>query len=320
MATRTSGFTAAVAGLTLLAAVLIGGGTTTTHHYWSKPAVLGSLAISAVLTTIGLWALGSVYLGWPWLATHDERRAAREQREVQHQIEQMAWQDAIQELIDELENNARDLGTELKNGRVFGGMYPASAWAKNANLLNGAELARVRRGVRDAYQMTHALNQEIEARYSAATSDDVNDSEWVKLTGEEREERHEALTAVIEARDALLLIQDSPPTFQPQPPKDRGAKVAELTALIHEGRDLLATLPQPAALDELGVLQARFSYLPRVVEWDTRTWRWVDANSHKNIGYLIRYQDNPKEEISSRAMPKFVQRRLEALEKVQDQL
>jgi hypothetical protein len=96
-------------------------------------------------------------------------------------------------LGDELESNRRDLDIQLINERTFGIMHPGSAWAKNSHVLNSDEFAEMRSLVQDAYLRTHALNQETEARYNAASHDDANDPQWQRLTYDETRKRTEAL-------------------------------------------------------------------------------------------------------------------------------
>jgi hypothetical protein len=111
--------------------------------------------------------------------------------------------DALYELGDELENNRRDLAIQLANGRTFGIMHPGTAWAKNSHVLNREEFDETRELVQDAYLRTHALNQKTQARYDAASHEDVNNPEWQKLSDEEVQERTKALNAVQKALAAV---------------------------------------------------------------------------------------------------------------------
>jgi hypothetical protein len=74
---RNLGVGAALGGISLVAAVLIGAATTTRSNYWCTTSVIAALAITALVLSIGLWAIGSVYLGWWWPPTHEERIARR---------------------------------------------------------------------------------------------------------------------------------------------------------------------------------------------------------------------------------------------------
>jgi hypothetical protein len=114
-----------------------------------------------------------------------------------------ARQDALQEFIDELESNRRDLAIQVETGQRFGVVFPGSAWAKHRHLLNSDDLVWTRPLVQDAYLRTYALNQKTEPLYDAASAADVNDPEWKKLSDDEMQERQEALAAVVSARSAV---------------------------------------------------------------------------------------------------------------------
>jgi hypothetical protein len=318
MATRATGFGTGGTGVAVLVGVLIGQTATTSKNYWSQPGIIAALVIGGILVTIGLWALGSVYLGWWWPPTHEERVAVRAQREHDEYVARITWQDAIQELIDELHHQSRDLSNELRNDDTFGMLHPASAWSKNRHVLRDHQDVRLL--VRDAYEKTNAINERTKERWEAASHEQANDPEWRKLTEDEKQESLEALDAVEKASAALAEIQMTPPTPDRNPPKTKEEKLRELGELIHEGEDLQATLTDPTQPSDRNVIKSRLYDLPRVVKWDKRTWRWFEVNSPESLGYLTRYKDNPREEPSIRAMPKFVARRIEALRKVLDRL
>jgi hypothetical protein len=128
--------------------------------------------------------LGSVYLGWAWPKTHDERTAERRVRNEAARLAYYNWRDAIWEILDELESHRRDLGIQLVNGRTFGIFHAHDKWNKNPSVLNDEEFSEARELVRDAYLRTHALNQRTQERFDAASHDEVNDANWVKLSGE----------------------------------------------------------------------------------------------------------------------------------------
>jgi hypothetical protein len=127
-------------------------------------------------------------------------------REVREQYR--VRQDALQEFIDELENNSRDLGFQVRDGVIYGTIFPGTAWEKHRHLLNSDDLVWARPIVQDAYLRTHALNPKTEERYDAASVADVNDPEWRKLTEEELQERKEARSAVVAARGAVRQARD----------------------------------------------------------------------------------------------------------------
>jgi hypothetical protein len=141
-----------------------------------------------------------------------------------------------------------------------------------------------------------------------------------RLSEEEKNERHSALAAVAKALDALNAIVAFPPKADRNPAKTREEKMRELGDLIHEGEELQGTLPRPSKSYESTVVKARLYDLPRVRAWDKKTWRWVEAYCPEHLGYLTRYHDNPREEPAIRAMPKFMERRLESLRKMLDRL
>ena len=67
--------------------------------------------------------------------------------------------------------------------------------------------------MQEAYLRTHALNEKMIARFSAASEKEVNDPAWLKLADEEVQERTEALASVAQALTALrelLLSQQAP--------------------------------------------------------------------------------------------------------------
>jgi hypothetical protein len=196
-------------GLALIAAVLIGDVTAAAPDYWSHPAVIGALTIAFVLLFVGVWSLGTVYLGWPWPKTHEEKAAEHAEREHQAQLAYLWRRHALQELVHELENNRRDLNIQLGNRRTFGVYHSATAWHKNSQVLDSPELARTRELVHDAYLRTHALDQRTRERYDAASHDDLNRDEWRELTEEETKERAEALTAVETAIAAVAGILEA---------------------------------------------------------------------------------------------------------------
>jgi hypothetical protein len=197
------GYGSAGVGLAGLVAVLIGNVTATTANYWTRADVIAALVISGGLFGVGLWSLGSVYLGWPWPRTHEERAAERAQREHDALLAHFSRVNALQELLDELENNRRHLRIQLDNERTFGVFHPANAWTKNRHVLNASELFATRELVHDAYLRTQALNQRTQERYDAASHDEINDPKWNRLTEEETTERAEALEAVEKALSGL---------------------------------------------------------------------------------------------------------------------
>jgi hypothetical protein len=137
------------------------------------------------------------------------RSGAIKQLEREHEamLANFARRDALQELADELANNARDLRIELGNDRVFGAFHPGNAWEKNRHVLR--DNSETRALVQNAYQLTHGINQRATERYDAASQADANDPQWQKLTEEEKQEREETLSAVQKAKAALDELMDS---------------------------------------------------------------------------------------------------------------
>jgi hypothetical protein len=119
--------------------------------------------------------------------------------------------DGLQELMGELEENRRDLGVQMVNGRTFGMFHSYSAWARYSSILNADEFSGARGLVQEAYSRTDALNEKTRVRYDAASHDDVNDPEWPKLTVQEVQERAEALEAVDKALATLQAAGESSP-------------------------------------------------------------------------------------------------------------
>jgi hypothetical protein len=120
-----------------------------------------------------------------------------------------ARQDALQDFLDELENNARDLGRQVNDAEIYlSPRFPGSAWERHRHLFNSQDLVWTREIVQDAYLRTHALNQKHQARYDAASVSEMNDPEWRKLTEEEIQDRQAALAAVVAARSAVKQARD----------------------------------------------------------------------------------------------------------------
>jgi hypothetical protein len=161
----------------------------------SLAALCAAYVFSALFIGRGLPDLGEV------------RRAKKAEREHVAMLDRFARHDALQELIDELDNNARDLGIELGNDRIFGVSHPGNAWEKNRHVLR--DHLEIRALVQDAYQLTHALNQRAKERYDTASHEDANNPAWQKLTEEETQEREEALSAVQKAKAAVQEVLDS---------------------------------------------------------------------------------------------------------------
>jgi len=205
---RNTGFGGVAAGLTVIAGVLVGDVTTTTSNYWCRPPVIAALGIGALVCAFGVWTLGITYWGWWQPQTHEEKMAKLAKREHEALLARFARRDALQELIDELESNSRDLNIQLETGQTFGVTHPGDAWAKNRHVLNTDELAETRDLVRDAYLRTHALNQQTMERFDSASFEQINDANWKKLRTEELTERREALDVVVKARAAVEAAKD----------------------------------------------------------------------------------------------------------------
>jgi hypothetical protein len=121
---RTTGFGAAGIGLGLLVTVLIGGAQSSPlDHYWAKPSVIAAIVLSTFLVGVGLWALGSVYLGLPWPRTHVERRESRD-------AEALARRQSV-ELhnagLDQLDSYAESIVGHLQTGLRAGHPLSPSA-------------------------------------------------------------------------------------------------------------------------------------------------------------------------------------------------
>jgi hypothetical protein len=314
------GFGALSLGVAALTAILVGDATTATTNYWCRTPIILALCLTGILFGVGVWALGHTYAGWWWPSTHTERVKAKAEREHREHIARVTWQDAIQEMTDELEGNARDIQIQLDKDRTFGVLHRSDAWSKNRHVLDDSRYSHIRKHVEDAHARASGLDQSTADRYNAASQDEVNDPSWQRLTESEKNERHTTLAATKKAILELDAILDFPPKADPSPPKTREEKLRELGDLIHEGEELRETLPRPSKSYDVTVVKARMYDLPRVWAWDKKTWRWIEANCPEHLGHLTRYKDNPREEPSIRAMPKFMERRLEALRKVLDRL
>jgi hypothetical protein len=151
--------------------------------------------------------------GFPrsWIVPKAERDARRAEHELTRLIERSQFRDSLQELLDELENNRRDLEIQLGTSLIYGVQFPGSAWAKNQHVLGADQHSAARELVHDAYLRTHAINQKALERFDAAAAShvDVNNPEWKKLTDDEIQERQAALEAVEKARAAVQAIKDS---------------------------------------------------------------------------------------------------------------
>ena len=183
MANKATGFGAGALGVSMLVGLLIGQTATTATNYWCKPGIIAALGISAVLIGVGGWALGSVYLDWPWPKTHAERKAEREEREQEERIAALNRGHALDELLHELHAIKRDAVLQLEHGRVWGVMHSGTAWNKTRHYL--AADAQTDALVGSVYARAFAMNRMTQQRYDAASQTDVNDPEWLKLTDEE---------------------------------------------------------------------------------------------------------------------------------------
>jgi hypothetical protein len=208
---RTTGIGALSLGVTVLAGVLVGDVTTTTSNYWCRPPVIALIGISALLLTVGGWALGGVYLGWRWPKTHVERTAEREQERERKMFAFFGWRDAVWMIEDELIQHQRDLRIELDNDRVYGGFHDHARRNANQHVFNEPRFAETRGLVQEAYAQTHELNRRNKERWDAASHDDANDPEWRRLKDDERREREEALEAVEKALRAVTTVRESEP-------------------------------------------------------------------------------------------------------------
>lgn len=155
---------------------------------------------------LGLWAFGSIYLGWWWPDTHAERTARREQQEHEARMARYLRRDALDELEQELGRNQRDIGVELGNNRTYGVYYSATAWAKNRSVLNESGETKTRELLEDAYRRTKALDERTRERYERASDHDVSNPEWLALSGQERQQLEEALDIVAKARAAVAVL------------------------------------------------------------------------------------------------------------------
>jgi hypothetical protein len=165
------------------------------------------IAAGSLAALVSAYVFAALFIGRGLPDMGEVRRIKQLEREHQEMLAKFARRDALQELVDELDNNARDLGIELVNDRVFGGFLPGNAWEKNRHVLR--DHSETRALVQDAYQLTHAINKRTKERYDASSHEDVNDPAWHKLTEEETQEREEALTAVQKAKAALDEVMDS---------------------------------------------------------------------------------------------------------------
>jgi hypothetical protein len=196
----------------LLAATFIGDTQTTVSNYWCRPPIIAAVAISVFLCAVGLWALGSAYLGWPWPKTHAERMQEKAERREAQRFAYFNLRDALWEIRDELNQHRRDLGADLSKGRrFFGSQFAHAHRNKHASAFNDPRFHEMRAVIWHAYDLTHDLNRKEHERWSSASHDDVNDAEWLKLSPEDITERQEALAAVNEALSAVEEALESEP-------------------------------------------------------------------------------------------------------------
>jgi hypothetical protein len=120
-----------------------------------------------------------------------------------------SYHEALQDLLDELEKNERDLGIELANDRTFGVMYSDTMLAKNQHVLlydpHTSEL------VHAAYEAVRGLNERTRERYDGASQDDVNNPRWLRLRERERQAVRDALEVVQDARAAVKEANEAHP-------------------------------------------------------------------------------------------------------------
>jgi hypothetical protein len=127
--------------------------------------------------------------------------SVREQDQAHHE--------ALQELLDELDGNERDLGIVVANDRTFGVMYSNTTLAKNEHVLRyDPHMSEL---VHDAYQATQALNERTKERYDAASHDDLNNPRWLRLREGERRDVRDALEAVRAAQAAVRGAKEAHP-------------------------------------------------------------------------------------------------------------
>jgi hypothetical protein len=120
-----------------------------------------------------------------------------------------AYHEALQELLDELETNERDLGIELANDRTFGVMYSNTMLAKNQHVLRYDP--RTSELVHAADEAVRALNDRTNERYDGASQDDVNNPKWLRLRERERQAVRDALEVVQDARAAVKEAKQAHP-------------------------------------------------------------------------------------------------------------
>jgi hypothetical protein len=156
------------------------------------------IAAGSLAALVSIYVFVALFIGRGLPDMGEVRRIKQLEREHEAMLANFARRDALQELADELANNARDLRIELGNDRVFGAFHPGNAWEKNRHVLR--DNSETRALVQNAYQLTHAINQRATERYDAASQADANDPQWQKLTEEEKQEREETLSAVQKAK------------------------------------------------------------------------------------------------------------------------
>jgi hypothetical protein len=158
------------------------------ERLWDEPVFLVAFGASVAVFFAGAGALANYFLGWPPVA---------------------ARPDALQELLDELERNRRDLQIQLANGRTFGILHLATAWTKNEHVLDAPKHDATRDLVRDAYEKTQALNERTNERFAPSSAEGAHDPLWLALTDDEVKQRTEALEAVGKAQAAVAEIRNA---------------------------------------------------------------------------------------------------------------
>src|SRR4051812_10112114 len=103
--------------VTVLVGVLLSGAASADDDFWSGRAVRALLVLTAVLFAVGIWSLGTVYFGWPWPRTHEEKVVQRAKEAEQAILSYYSRRHALEEIHDELNNNARGISNELANRR-----------------------------------------------------------------------------------------------------------------------------------------------------------------------------------------------------------
>jgi hypothetical protein len=121
-----------------------------------------------------------------------------------------AYRDGLKRMLDELNNSARVLGSEIQQDRHYGPILMSSAWDTQQHLLDREELVGVYSLVGEAHRLSRIRNANSEERLLS-----WDQKERIpRLSSEERQQRQETYQAVLTAAERLedAVDQAGPPS------------------------------------------------------------------------------------------------------------